>query len=373
MLLSKPVETDPRVTREARTLAAAGHEVHVLHWGRGRDGPKWPHTSVAIDRLRPGPLLRAAQGTPLQLPLLWSALVREGARLRRTGFLFDAVHAHDLDTLPAAARLARRNGCALVYDAHENYGALIHTRHGAWAQRLADRYERRHAPRARAVVAANEGVAAHVRRMGGKDPTVVMNCPDVPPDWSAPPQGPFVLFYSGVLDRSRFLPDLVRLVGHWRQEDPPLRLLIVGKREGDALAAVLEAARGAPNVELRDPVSQEEILRLTRGSHAVCALLDPRDENNRIGTPNKLFEAMAMGRPVVVAEGTAAADIVRREGCGIVSPYAEAGVRDALRRLASDPEAAARLGRAGHAAALREYNWPAQARRLLAVYDDLAR
>src|SRR5438105_10747394 len=138
MLVWTDVATDTRVLREATTLAAVGHEVHVI----GRDVPEGyrppPGVTVtsaggtsalkrvslkrasagATSRAMPAPV-RAARW--LLLPSHVDAALRAWVRAARadaSGREFDAVHAHDFTALPLGAELAARRSVPLVYDTH---------------------------------------------------------------------------------------------------------------------------------------------------------------------------------------------------------------------------------------------------------------
>ena len=65
------------------------------------------------------------------------------------------------------------------------------------------------------------------------------------------------------------------------------------------------------------------------------------------------------------------AGLVEREACGLAVPYTKAGLRGALERLRDDSRLAERLGRSGLEAARREYNWPHEAAKLVALYEGL--
>src|SRR5206468_11417401 len=64
---------------------------------------------------------------------------------------------------------------------------------------------------------------------------------------------------------------------------------------------------------------------------------DPGNPNARFSAPNKLYEALAAGRPLITGDFGEIADVVRQAGCGIVLPvYSVAEIRKALTCLA-DP------------------------------------
>ena len=81
---------------------------------------------------------------------------------------------------------------------------------------------------------------------------------------------------------------------------------------------------------------------------------------------------MAAGRPSVVTEKVLIAEVVEREECGLAVPYSGEVFLRSLTSLQGDPLLGERLGRNGLAAAKREYNWPHEAAKLVALYESLA-
>src|SRR5947208_3576418 len=119
-------------------------------------------------------------------------------------------------------------------------------------------------------------------------------------------------------------------------------------------------------------ISYDEVLDQTAGCQVVAALYDPAVPNNRFAAPNKLFEAMMFEKPVLVSEGTLAADIVREVGCGIVVPYGDReALKRALEKLMLSSEEASAMGARGRAAFEQRYNWKAMEPILLRLYREL--
>ena len=363
MLVSNDVVHDARVLKEARALQDAGHAVSFIGWDRTGAGPaeaSWEGIPIRLVRTRG--LLRVAAHDAIRNPLWWRRAVRLALREP-----FDAVHCHDLDTLPSGVRLKRKTGCRLVYDCHEVFGYMIEEDVPRFLVRAAFRLEQRLAPQADRIIAVNEAVKKYIDGATHHESVLVRNCQElVVPEYRPPPAGPFTVLYVGTLHKSRFILPAIDVVGGM----PGVRLVIGGSK---ALASEV-AARCArhPNTTYLGPVPNERVLPLTLESHAVLSLFDPAHRINQVGFPNKIYEAMAAGRPVLVTQGLVMGDFVAREGCGLAIPYTEDGLRTALRTLQSDPALAERLGRSGLEAARREYNWGMEKERLLAVYRDLA-
>jgi len=73
--------------------------------------------------------------------------------------------------------------------------------------------------------------------------------------------------------------------------------------------------------------------------------------------PSKIFEAMAMARPIILGVEGRAADLIQSTGSGIcVTPEDPRSLVDAMIRLADDPALGKRLGAAGRAAAIADFD-----------------
>jgi glycosyltransferase involved in cell wall biosynthesis len=115
-----------------------------------------------------------------------------------------------------------------------------------------------------------------------------------------------------------------------------------------------------------------ESLALIRRSHAVLALYDPSWPINTMASSNKVFEAMAAGRPVITNEETTMARIVREEQCGCLVPYGDpVALRRVIRELLEDPDLRNRLGGNGLRAFRQKYHWGIMDERLRSLYRRL--
>lgn len=364
MTVSNDVVHDSRVIKEARALRDAGHEVRIIGWDRsGTMAARETWDGLEIRRVLTRGALRLLGTDLLRNPSWWG----RAYRLARTE-PFDVVHCHDLDTLPIGVRLRNATDRPLVYDCHEIFGYMIEEDVPRFVTDYAFRMERRLAPSADRIIAVNAAVKEYIDRVSGKDSVLVQNVHElVPNGYVAPPAAPFTVLYIGTLHKSRFVLPSIDVVG----AIPEARLVIGGSK---ALAPqVRSACARHPNTQFLGPVPFERVLPMTREAHAVLSMYDPFPRINQVGLPNKIFEAMAAGRPSIVTEGLFMARLVEKEGCGIAVPYTEEGLRGAITRLREDPSLAERLGRSGLAAHQREYNWDAERRRLLGLYDALQR
>ena len=359
MLLSNPFLPDPRVEKEAKALGRAGYDVTVLAWDRkGEKEHDFAGEGFKVVRLP----TRSSKGRFfLGIPLFSVKALWKGLRSE-----CQIVHAHDFDTLPQGALLAKIKGAKLVYDSHEHYAKMIMLDMPASVANMIDRWESRLVGKADLVIAANDPIMDHLGPNVKGERAVVMNCIDLPP---APPQRSRVrdeltIFYGGALEPGRFVLELLEAVeGDARCV---LRIAARGRYEPQ----VREAAMRCPRISFLGYVDQRTIIQETAGADAVVSLLDPGNENYRIATPVKLLEAMAVGVPIITTRGTLTAKIVEEEGCGIVLDWSNEAFSTALSGL-RDEAAWRRMSSNARKAAEQKYNWKVMRERLLKAYEVL--
>jgi len=118
-------------------------------------------------------------------------------------------------------------------------------------------------------------------------------------------------------------------------------------------------------VELHGQAPYEQMPRLIASGSVGLVAYDRRI--GRVSLPNRLFEYMAAGIPVVAPNyAVAMAEIVESCNCGLLVDMEDpAAVADAIRQIASDPSAAVMMGQRGHQTFLDSYSWEAQFGRLV--------
>jgi len=297
----------------------------------------------------------------------------------------DLVHAMAYMGIPIGLDLGRRDGGGVVYDARDIYVAAANVgRRPGPARRLFRLVERRWARRASRVATVNEPYAAVMeQRFGVPHPLVVMNCsfrrdpPAVPPPLfherlGLEPAARVVLYHGG-FSRDRGIEQLIEALPSL-PDDIVLVLLGYG-----SLQAELEHRAGEPGLAGRlfvlPAVAPTELLDWVGSADVVAMPIQPTTLNHRLTTPNKLFEAMAAGVPVVASDLPGMAGIVRETGCGVLcDPTSPAAIASAIRSILEAPEAERRAYRdRALAAAHGTYSWESQIEVLLAEYGRLTR
>ncbi|MGQ9587981.1 MAG: glycosyltransferase, partial [Thermoplasmata archaeon] len=118
-------------------------------------------------------------------------------------------------------------------------------------------------------------------------------------------------------------------------------------------------------------VDVDEALRITRASDLVLAMMDPSNPNNVVGTPGKIINALAVGRPPITTEGLQIGKRISEAGAGIVIPYDGGAFRDAVLKAMSDQKGLAEMGKKGRALYEKEFSWERSKGGLLEAYRAL--
>jgi len=372
LLLVTPAELtrDPRARRAATAAKALGFgvvglsgrisgeeparldDVQIVRTGpEGRTNAQWKTGTSA--RREPAPL-RELRGLfrLARLAVRTRGLLRAGRTIGRT----DVVHANDLETLPAAYRLAKELHSRLVYDAHELY-AEFDPNPPRIARAVQTRMERQLARRADAVVTVSEPIAEELRRRFGVEPIVVLNAPEL--DAREPPEpapGALRVIYQGAFGTGRPLDDLLDAV----RLAPNVQLTLrVNRSSADVLRRALPAGLSA-RIDVRDPVAPAEVVTALHGHHVGVLFDRPLTRNAELSSPNKLYEYLMAGL-AVVAPSLPGLAWIDEEGVGVLfEPGSPESLAATLEALAADAATTDRLRRNARRLAVERYNAEAQ-------------
>jgi glycosyltransferase involved in cell wall biosynthesis len=345
--------------------------------------------AAAPARARQGPVARVRRGIA---GLRRMAAIALTVRSQTRGALAvapdaDLVHGMAYMGIPVALAVAKRRGASVVYDARDIYvdaGNLA--RLPRPLRSIVAARERRWARAAGRVVTVNRPYAeVMAERWDLPLPAIAMNCayrtdPPDPPErrfhahLGLPPEAAVVL-YQGGFSAGRGIEQLVAAI----REVPGAVLVLLGY---GALLPDLERLAADPaladpvvgrRVRIMPAVPPDALLGWVAAADVVAMPIQPSTLNHRLTTPNKLFEAMAVGVPVVASDLPGMAPIVRETGCGVVcDPTDPVAIAAAIRSVldASTEERRAYRDRA-LAAAHATYCWEHQVEVLLEEYGRL--
>ena len=180
----------------------------------------------------------------------------------------------------------------------------------------------------------------------------------------------FVVAYVGTVGMAHGLSHVVEAAAATAGER--VRYLIVGEGAGKSSLVDAVGERGLDNVTFLDGQPRERVPVILAASDVVLVHLRDHAVFGSV-IPSKIFEAMAMAKPIILGVRGESAEIVRRTGCGLtVEPELPLELAAAVRTLRDDPELLRRLGQNGRRAAEKEFCRRAAALRMLDVLHTTA-
>lgn len=386
MLVISDVRSDPRVRREADALSKAGYEIKVLY-------PDCYSPSFAEEPFSWGPNISfrpvscASGQYYATFPYVWGDEFHAAVSKERPY----AFHSHDLNTALVALSAAQVAGAYCICDFHEWYSENVSwdAEKQAWSEHPSDKkeiyqaLERLVLSRANGVVTVSDSIADAIRdelSSTRRRPTVIRNVPnfefvgqssefDVKKEIGVSPDTFVVLWQGGigpsrmlepVIEAFQYLPNAVFAIRtpYWEAFGEPYEVLArelgiedkIFRLEGVPSAKIVESASGAD-----------------------CGLwtLPNPCRNFYLALGNKIFEYLAAGLPILVANYPEARKVVEGHDVGLAfDPYDPKAISESIRTLQEDMQGRARMQRNAEtalAALGADKEWD----KLVTLYDEI--
>lgn len=242
--------------------------------------------------------------------------------LRYRGETIGCVNAHSLAVLPLCVALAAATGAKLVYDTHE-----LETETSGFKgvrQRLGKFVERLFIGRADHIFVVSGSIGDWYSKEYGVDkPTTVRNIPQFlsAPAESVPgemselpiPENTIRFIYQGGFIKGRGIERLIEIFA----ASPDKHLILMGS--GPLVEFVRAASNEHSNIHLLPPVAPDRVLGYTKGADVGICLTDNSCLSHYFSLPNKVFEYLHAGLPVIVNPLYEQQKLVSSYKCGWVA------------------------------------------------------
>lgn len=285
----------------------------------------------------------------------------------------DVYHLHDPELLPIGLML-KKKGKIVIFDAHEDFPKQILskpylnklTRWGL--SKLVSIYERRVCPQFDAVIAATPSIRDKFKAIGVKSLDInnyplVGELSQAGVDWSEKKDH---IAYVGGISRIRGILEVVRAMGF---VESGARLQLAGHFGQKNVKEAARLEEGWDRVDGLGFVGREEVRDLLGKCVAGVVTFLP-SPNHLDAQPNKMFEYMSAGVPVIGSHFHLWKRIIEGNECGIcVDPLDPEAIAQAIDYLITHPNEAARMGRNGQRAVNEKYNWGIEEKKLLDFYN----
>lgn len=375
MLRSNPVAPYPRLEKTANSLKKNGHDIHVLAWDREY---KYSQKDCILN-LSDGDVNITRFGIPGKFGggfkengvSLFKFQMKLFVWLFKNRNLYDAIHAYDFDTGYIALKCSKLFNKKLIYDIPDYYidsHGLKGTRLGKFIQKL----ENSIINKADATIICSEN---REKQIEGTSPRKLIVIHNAPVSKMLQNNHTTVKFqtsstklkiaYIGILANGRFIKEIANVV--MSRNDCEFHIGGFGELE----AYFEKLSNENENIFYYGKLPYNETLALEKECDIITAIYDPQIPNNYYAAPNKFYEALMLGKPLIMVKNTGMDSIVTRNEIGEVIDYTVESLNNAINKLTQNRNQWDTMSSRAKKLYEKKYSWEIMERRLIALYRDV--
>ena len=372
LLRSNPVQPDPPVEKMADALLEMGIQVDILAWDRSQKNrscniEKFPSGIAKVTRFGIPAAYGARWATLLSfLRYEWSLL----AWLVRNRKNYDIIHAFDLDT-GIVAWLSSKLYCKkLVFHVLDSY-ADTHFFSDSIIKRIVHKLEMALINSAEATLICTEERKAQIYHSTPKRLEIIHNTPNHSVENETDrfelkaSNAEVKIAYVGTQCRGRGIEELISAVVQNRR----FELHIGGYGPLDDV--IRSAAQQCNRIHFYGKLPYAQTLSLEEQCDLMVALYDPKLPNHRYCAPNKLYEALMLGKPLLMCENTGWDQLFQEEQIGFLIPYSQEGIAHGLNQLYAIKDQWPTMSEAGKHLYQQKYSWGTMKQRIRKIYLEI--
>lgn len=178
--------------------------------------------------------------------------------------------------------------------------------------------------------------------------------------------GKLTLAYIGVLSKRRFIDQAVDSVSGMEN----VQLILAGG--GDLAGFVKEKSEKSSNIDYMGNINYNDTLGVYSQVDLMFAVYNPEIMNHKYSAANKIYEAMLLKKPIIVARGTSMDKIVEKYDIGFVIDYDRKEFEELIEKLEKDRSIIDKKVE-NMQGVYENYSWSTMKQRLVDVYSNLER
>ena len=363
MSVTNDVTNDQRVIRIARTLMKSGSTVFVIGRYRGKKTTTLdlPFRAIRFRLLfKSGPLFYSFFNIRLFFYLLFRKV--------------DILVANDLDTLLPNFLISKLRGKELVYDSHEFFTGVPEIQNRKLVLWIWERIEKGIFPSLKHVYTVSPSIAEKYSRTYGVGVAVVRNFParwrpedyDYPGPSDLPDDKKIIILQGTGINVDRGAEEAVDAMNHIQDAI----LCIIGC--GDVIKSLKKRVidnRLSDRIRFYNRMPYNKLKGYTTKAHLGLSLDKNTNQNYQMSLPNKLFDYIQAGIPVLASDLIEVGPLVKKYGIGeLINSHDPAHIAEKMKFMLTS-EVKRKEWQGNLQSAAKELCWEQEEKRVIEIYE----
>jgi len=309
-LRSTSITNDSRATKTINTYSK-NNKVIVLGWNRQQLKINKVDNNIVFDLYNK----KSEYGKGLKnifnllLFQIWLYL-----KLKKYRNKYDIIHACDFDTAYVANKVSKKYNKKFIYDIYDYY---VDCHNLSFLSNIIEKCDIKTINSADLVVICTEQRKKQIIKCNPKKVCVIHNSPKIEKKVENGKYNPqkIKICYVGILQDDRLLMEISKKI--IKESNLEFHIGGFGKYEN----YFQELSKKHKNIKFYGQMKYNEVLDLESKCDILFATYNPKIPNHKFSAPNKVYEAMALGKPIVVCKNTGVDELVLKEKIGLAIEY----------------------------------------------------
>lgn len=369
ILRSNPVNPDSRVEKEANGLAKAGYDVKIIAWDRDYKYKAKMSTlklkDCEVEIIRFGIPASYGEGFKNLLSFVtFQAKMFNWLIINKNRF--NAIHACDFDTAFTAYICSKLTKKILIFDIFD----YLYTKPQGklkFLKKWVSYMQRVIINNSSGTIICTEKRKEQISGTTPKKLVIIHNSPHKVEEYESMNlnEKKYKIAYIGILQDYRFLKEMADVV--IKKNEWELHIGGFGKHEN----YFKKLSENHNNIIYYGKLSYEKTLNLEQNCDIMTAIYNPEIDNHYYAAPNKFYEAIMLGKPLIMVRGTGMSDIVDKYSIGELISYDSISLEMALDNLVTRKDKWEKISDEMKILYDKHYNWNIMEKRLTDLYREI--
>lgn len=362
---SNEINYDSRINKEIESALENGFTVKVLGWSRNKNLPSREtkkHKDFTYEIIRFRKKSEYGSGAK-NIPKLIQFQFFIFLNLFKEKNNFKIIHCADFDTALTSYFFSKFFNKKIIYDIYDFYSDAFKI--PFLLKPLIRKLDVHLINNADAIILTSEYRVNQIKPAKPKKITYIHNTPNFRNLENSLEKlsHRFTISYIGVLQEDRLLKEMIEIFKI--EKNWILHIAGFGPLEN----YIQEASDNYPNINFYGSVEYNEGINISSMADLLVATYNPKIKNHKYSTPNKFYEALYLGKKIIVCKNTGIDEVVLENSLGWVIDYSQKSLHEILKKISlskiDSTEERERIKKIYN----EKYSWDIMEKRLVNLYN----